>query len=214
MSFRSTYLGLSTGRSVSLRAGIGTWKRFISRLIGSYQCKSTPIPGHHAPNAIHSGGRSCCFTATSPQLRLHLATNSNDKLIYERLPPSNYILFRPIIIISSRQRHSAVHRTDRSSTFAMSSLLALEMFAASHNVVGIVCGCAANTVPGFPVGPHIYRCRRGGLSRAHSVGRPPCTARQCVTTRHTPQAIRLQGSDDLLLLGNISNPQKIFLSRY
>ena len=34
----------------------------------------------------------------------------------------------------------------------------------------------------LPVMPQMFRCQGGGLSRAHSVGRPPCTPRQRVTT--------------------------------
>ena len=50
-------------------------------------------------------------------------------------------------------------------------------------MVYIACGCAAHTVLALPVVPHIFRCHDGGLSEAHSAGRPPCTPRQCMTTR-------------------------------
>ena len=52
------------------------------------------------------------------------------------------------------------------------------IFAARHYVVEIACGCTAHTVLAFPVAP-----RGGGLSRAHSLGRPPCTPWHCVTTQ-------------------------------
>ena len=56
------------------------------------------------------------------------------------------------------------------------------MCAARHdNMVQIACVCAAHTVFVLTVAPQMFRCR--GLSRAHSVGRPPYTPRQCVTTR-------------------------------
>ena len=58
-----------------------------------------------------------------------------------------------------------------------------EMSAVRHNVAEITCGCAAHTGFALPVAPKMFRCRGGGLSRAPSVGRPPCTPRQCVTTR-------------------------------
>ena len=58
-----------------------------------------------------------------------------------------------------------------------------EMCAARHDMVQIACGCAAHTVFVLTVAPQMFRCRGGSLSRAHSVGRPPCTPRQCVTTR-------------------------------
>ena len=58
-----------------------------------------------------------------------------------------------------------------------------EMYEARHAMVQIACGCAAHTVFVITVTPQIFRCRGGSLSRAHSVGRPPCTPRQCVTTR-------------------------------
>ena len=50
-------------------------------------------------------------------------------------------------------------------------------------MVQIACGCAAHPVFALPVAPLMFRCRGGGLSRAHSVGCPPCTPRQCATTR-------------------------------
>ena len=50
-------------------------------------------------------------------------------------------------------------------------------------MVQIACGCAAHTVFVLTVAPQMFRCRGGSLSRAHSVGRPPCTPWQCVTTR-------------------------------
>ena len=58
-----------------------------------------------------------------------------------------------------------------------------EMSAVRHNVAEIICGCAARTGFALPVAPQMFRCRSGSLSRAHSVGRPTCTRRQCVTTR-------------------------------
>ena len=58
-----------------------------------------------------------------------------------------------------------------------------EMCTARHDMVQIACGCAAHTVFVLTVAPQMFRCRGGSLSRAHSVGRPPCTPRQCVTTR-------------------------------
>ena len=58
-----------------------------------------------------------------------------------------------------------------------------EMCAARHDMVQIACGCAAHTVFVLTVAPQMFRCRGGSLSRAYSVGRPPCTPRQCVTTR-------------------------------
>ena len=58
-----------------------------------------------------------------------------------------------------------------------------EMCAARHNMAEIASGCAAHTVFALPVAPHVFRCRGGGLSRAHSVGRQLCrpTPRQCLT---------------------------------
>ena len=44
----------------------------------------------------------------------------------------------------------------------------LEMCAARHDMVEIA-------VFALPVAPQVFRCRGGGLSRAHSVGRPPFT---------------------------------------
>ena len=58
-----------------------------------------------------------------------------------------------------------------------------EMCAARDDMVQIACGCAAHTVFVLTVTPQMFRCRGCSLSRAHSVGRPPCTPRQCVTTR-------------------------------
>ena len=58
-----------------------------------------------------------------------------------------------------------------------------KMCAARHDMVQIACGCAAHTIIVLTVAPQMFRCRGGSLSRAHSVGRPPCTPRQCVTTR-------------------------------
>ena len=60
-----------------------------------------------------------------------------------------------------------------------------EMCAARHDMVQIACGRAAHTVFALRVAPQMFRCRRGGLSRAHSVGRPPCTPQQRVTTRES-----------------------------
>ena len=78
-----------------------------------------------------------------------------------------------------------IHRTARPSISAMWSLLGIspEMCAARHDMVQIACGCAAHTVFVLTVAPQMFRCRGGSLSRAYSVGRPPCTPRQCVTTR-------------------------------
>ena len=78
------------------------------------------------------------------------------------------------------------HRTTCSPFFAMSSLFGLspEMSAVRHNVAEIAsCGCTAHTGFALPVAPQMFRCRGGDLSRAYSVGRPPCTPRQCVSTR-------------------------------
>ena len=58
-----------------------------------------------------------------------------------------------------------------------------EMCAARHDMVQIACGCAAHSVFVLMVAPQMFRCRGGSLSRAHSVGRPPCSPRQCVATR-------------------------------
>ena len=58
-----------------------------------------------------------------------------------------------------------------------------EVLAVCHNVADITCGRAAHICFALPVAPQMLRCRGGSLSRAHSVGRPPCTPRQCVTTR-------------------------------
>ena len=44
-------------------------------------------------------------------------------------------------------------------------------------------GRAAHIVFAVPVAQQMFRCRGGGLSRAHSVGCPSFTPRQCVTTR-------------------------------
>ena len=78
------------------------------------------------------------------------------------------------------------HRTYPSFISAMSSRLGLsEMCAARHDVVQVACGCAAHTVFAVPVAPQMFRCRGGSLSRAHSVGCPPCTPRQRVTTRES-----------------------------
>ena len=60
-----------------------------------------------------------------------------------------------------------------------------EMCAARHEMVLVACGCAAHTVFAVPVAPQMFRCRGGSLSRAHSVGRPPCTPRRRVTTRES-----------------------------
>ena len=57
------------------------------------------------------------------------------------------------------------------------------MCTARHDMVQIACGCAAHTVFVLTIAPQMFRCRGGSLSRAHSVGRPPCSPRQCVTTR-------------------------------
>ena len=56
-----------------------------------------------------------------------------------------------------------------------------ERCAARHDMVHVACGRAAHTVLGLPVAPQMFRCRCGSLSRAHSVGCPPCTPRQHVT---------------------------------
>ena len=76
-----------------------------------------------------------------------------------------------------------IHRTARPSISAMSSLLLPEMCTARHDMVHIACGCAAHAVFVLTVAPQMFRWRGGSLSRAHSVGRPPCSPRQCVTTR-------------------------------
>ena len=57
------------------------------------------------------------------------------------------------------------------------------MSAVRHNVAEITRGRAAHTGFALPVALQMLHCRGGSLSRAHSVGRPPCTQRQCVTTR-------------------------------
>ena len=49
------------------------------------------------------------------------------------------------------------------------------MCAARHDMIQVACGFAAHTVFALPVAPQMFRCRGGDLSRAHSVGRPPCT---------------------------------------
>ena len=75
-----------------------------------------------------------------------------------------------------------IHRTARPSISAMSSLLGISpkcVQAARHDMVQIACGYAAHTVFVLTVAPKMFRC----LSRAHSVGRPPCSPRQCVTTQ-------------------------------
>ena len=56
-----------------------------------------------------------------------------------------------------------------------------EMCGARHDMVQVACGCAAHTVFAVPVAPQMFRCRGGGLSRAHSVGPSPCTPGQRVT---------------------------------
>ena len=57
-----------------------------------------------------------------------------------------------------------------------------EMCAARHDMGEIACGRAAHKVFALPVAPQMFPCRGVGLSRAHSVGRPPCMPRQRVTT--------------------------------
>ena len=75
------------------------------------------------------------------------------------------------------------HRTYRPLILAMSSLIGL-----SPNVVQLIIMwlrshvAEPHTVFALPVAPQMFRYRGGSLSRAHSVGRPPCTLRQCVTT--------------------------------
>ena len=70
-----------------------------------------------------------------------------------------------------------IHRTARSSIPAISSLFGLspEMSAVCHNVAGITSGRAAHTGFALPVAPQMFCCQGGSLSRAHSVGRPPCS---------------------------------------
>ena len=70
-----------------------------------------------------------------------------------------------------------------------------DVSAVCHNVAEITCGRATHTGFALPVAPQTLRCRGGSLSWAHSVGRPPCTPRQCVTTRELflwVDVIRLQ----------------------
>ena len=57
------------------------------------------------------------------------------------------------------------------------------MSTVCHNVAEITCDRSAHTRFVLPVPPQMFRCRGGGLSRAHSAGPPPCTPRQWVTTR-------------------------------
>ena len=69
------------------------------------------------------------------------------------------------------------------------------MSAVCHNVAEITCGRATHTCFALTVAPQMLRCRGGSLSRAHSVSRPPCMPRQCVTTRELffwVDVIRLQ----------------------
>ena len=70
-----------------------------------------------------------------------------------------------------------IHRTARPSISAMSSLLGISPKCVQlvMIMVKIACGCAAHTVFVLTVAPQMFRCRGGSLSRAHSVGRPPCT---------------------------------------
>ena len=77
------------------------------------------------------------------------------------------------------------HRTDRSSILTVLSLLGLStkclqlirMWLRSHTY-----DCAIHTVFALPVAPQMFCCHGGSLSRAHSVGHPPCTPRQCGAT--------------------------------
>ena len=94
---------------------------------------------------------------------------------------------RRIIVSRGNHHHmvsatALIHHTARPSISAMLSLLP-EMCAARHDMVQIACGCVAHTVFVLTLAPQMFRCRGGSLSRAHSVGRPPCSPRQCVTTR-------------------------------
>ena len=88
------------------------------------------------------------------------------------------------IIISCLQRRSsiAVSSTLHFCDVVFARYLP-EMCTARHDMVQIACGCAAHTVFVLTVAPQMFRCCGGSLSRAHSVGRPPCSPRQCVTTR-------------------------------
>ena len=78
-----------------------------------------------------------------------------------------------------------IHRTARPSISVMSSLLGISPKCVQLVMIWFRSHVAA---------PHIqclfsrkshrsFCCRGGSLSRAHSVGRLPCTPRQCVTTR-------------------------------
>ena len=72
-------------------------------------------------------------------------------------------------------QHSSEHNFSQRPTTS-------HTLAASSPVITAY-GCAAHTVFVLTVAPQMFRRRGGSLSRAHSVGRPPCTPRQCVTTR-------------------------------
>ena len=88
--------------------------------------------------------------------------------------------------LSSYRVRNGAHPSYRSTLHLCDVVFAWylsEMCTARHDMVQIACGCAAHTVFVITVAPQMFRCRGGSLSRAHSVGRPPCSQRQCVTTR-------------------------------
>ena len=72
----------------------------------------------------------------------------------------------------------------------MSSLLGLSLKFVQLviEMVEISCGCNTHTMFALPaVAPQMFRCRGGGLSRAHSVGRPPCTADISISCKDRPK---------------------------
>ena len=92
----------------------------------------------------------------------------------------------PMSPCTGLQRRSATAQLDPPmSPCRLCSVSPLEMSAVRRNVANIACGRAPHTGFALPLVPQMFRCRGGSLSRAHSVGRPPCTPRQCVTTRES-----------------------------
>ena len=60
-----------------------------------------------------------------------------------------------------------------------------EMCAARHDMVQVACDHASHVVFALPVVLQMFRYQSGGLSWAHSVGRPKCMPWQRVTTRES-----------------------------
>ena len=80
-----------------------------------------------------------------------------------------------VIIISCLQQRSSIAQLDPPFLRCRLCLVSPRNVCCSSWYGSDRIGCAAHTVFVLTVAPQMFRCRGGSLSRAHSVGRPPCT---------------------------------------